>query len=71
MKREYKGQEKVKITDGEFKGQIGYVRLVDACKNLFIRLDSGYKTSVHQDCVAFIHPNYFLAGMENFLKTSS
>lgn len=66
--RVYKGQEKVKVLKGQFKGVYGYVRLIMSLGFLWVILDNGHKTNIHQDDVEFIHENYFLCGIEQHIK---
>lgn len=61
---EYKGQEKVKVKTGEFEGAYGYVRLNTTNDHLLLVLDNGRKASVPKDDVEFIHPNYFIEGID-------
>lgn len=65
---EYKGQEKVIVKSGQFKGVYGYIRMLTANEQLWLFLDNGHKTSIHKDEVEFIHSNYFLENMNNYLS---
>lgn len=65
----YKGQEKVKISKGPFKGVFGYVRTTHLDGHLWVILDNGHKTSIRAEYVEFIHYNYFMIGFEKYKES--
>jgi hypothetical protein len=68
---EYKGQEKVKILTGPFKGLYGYVRQVSPFGWLTIVVNGSHpKLTLQEKDVEFIHRNYFLVGIEEFMESS-
>lgn len=61
--REYKGQEKVTLLEGEYKNMSGYVRNVSPYGWLSIVINGvGPKVSMRQTEVEFVCPNFFLEG---------
>ncbi|MFF2531224.1 hypothetical protein ACFVS2_20190 [Brevibacillus sp. NPDC058079] len=67
---EYKGQEKVKVLTGEFKGLCGYVRHVSPLGWLTIVVNGSHpKVTLQEKDVEFIHPNYFLVGIESYMNS--
>lgn len=69
----YKGQAKVKILTDKYKGAYGYVRLVSPFGWLIVAVNGGHPRISILDAeneLKYIHPNYFLAETENYMKSS-
>jgi len=69
----YKGQEKVKILTGDYKGSYGYVRLVSPFGWLIVAVNGGHPRISILDAeneLEYIHSNYFLSGTEEYMKGS-
>lgn len=61
--REYKGQEKVAISTGEYQNMSGYVRNVSPYGWLTIVINGiGPKVNLQADDVKFVCSNFFLEG---------